>query len=175
MNARESLHKALIELCEKIESILVKRIERYGVNPRANGENTLQGSELEKSIEVIPQEDGIALHIADYWEYVARGWRRTGQSKERGLYHELVLWALRKHIILDGMTENESAVRVAEITWFNMIVNKRTIKARPFMRYDREGDLEKMIPELKAYMDKWFDNLFQAITQDLDNYFNKAA
>lgn len=173
MGAREAVHKALIELCEKIESILAKRIEQYGVNPRANGENTLKGSELEKTIEVIPQEDGIALHIADYWEYVARGWRRTGQSKERGLYHELVLWALRKHIILDGMTQNESAVRIAEITWFNMIVNKRTIKARPFMRYDKEGDLEKMIPQLKAYMGKWFDDLYARIISELDKYFNE--
>lgn len=172
MNTKDNVHKTIIELCEKIESILAKRIDTYGKNPRAHGENTLKGSELEASIDVIPQEDGIALHIADYWEYVARGWRRTGQSPNRGLYHALVLWALRKHIILDGMTANESAVRVAEITWFNMIIKERPIKARPFMRYDKEGDLEKMIPELKAYMEKWFDSLFDKIMNEVDKFFN---
>ena len=42
------------------------------------------------------------------------------------------------------------------------------------MKYNKEGDLTKMLPELKGYIDKWFDDLFNAITQDLDNYFKAA-
>jgi hypothetical protein len=40
------------------------------------------------------------------------------------------------------------------------------------MRYDKEGDLEKMIPELKAYMEKWFDSLFDEIMNEVDKFFN---
>ena len=43
---------------------------------------------------------------------------------------------------------------------------------RPFMVFDKEGDLTKMIPELEAYMDKWFDNLFEQIIEDLNKYFS---
>ncbi len=164
------VHQAILELCEKVEQILSKRIDQYGAN--RNGENTLKGSNLEKSIKVIPQEDGIALKIADYWEYVALGWKRTGRSNERGLYHALVLWALRKHIKFDDYTQNESAVIVAEKVWTAMILGKREIPARPFMVYDKDGHLDNMIPELKEYMDKWIDELFNTIIKDLDKYFN---
>lgn len=165
---------ALQELCDEIKWILKYRIVHYGVNHRAHGENTLQGSNLEKSIEIKPIENGVSLKIADYWEYVARGWKRTHKSNQRGLYHELVLWALRKHIKIANMTENESAVRVANAVWFQMIVNRREIAARPFMVYNEEGYLDEMIPELKKehIIDKWFDKLFEAIISDLDNYFN---
>ena len=169
---KDEIHKAFIELAEEIERILTERIARYGANPRAHGENTLQGSNLEKSIEVIPQENGVALKIADYWEYVARGWKRTKKSSARGLYHELVLWALRKHIVLPNMTANESAVRVAEGTWYQMIVHGREIAPRPFMVYNDEGYLTEMIPELKTYMDKWVYSLFDRIMTDIDKYFN---
>ena len=71
------LHKALQELADKVKEIVELRIRRYGVNPRT-GSNTLQGSDLERSIDVSPTEDGIVLQIADYWEFVSRGWARTG-------------------------------------------------------------------------------------------------
>ena len=168
---KDELHKIIIELCEEVEKILSARIDKYGANPRAHGKNTLRGSSLEESIEVIPQENGLVFKIADYWEYVALGWKKTGRSPHRGLYHALVLWALKKHIRLPNMTENESAVVIAEGTWYHMIMHGREIAPRPFMVYDKEGDLEKMIPELKAYMDKWFHRLFELIISDIDKFF----
>lgn len=166
-----NVRQALIELCEKVERILTKRIEQYGYNERAE-KNTLKGSELEKSIEVYPTEDGIALQIADYWEYVARGWYHSGKSDKSGLFDALVKWAIRKRIKLDDYSENESAVIVAKKVYAEMIFHNRPIKKRPFMRYYADGDLTKMIPQLKAYMEKWFDNLFYKITEDIDKFFN---
>ena len=170
MDARESLHKALIELAEDVEMIVLKRIAQYGVNPKT-GTNTLQGSELEKSLKVIPEEDGLTLQIASYWEFVSRGWERTHNYE--GTMSQFVRnvndWVRRKGISLGNMTQSQMVWVIIK----NIMENG--LKARPFLVYDEEGDLEKMIPELKAYMDKWFDDLFQAITQDLDNYFNKAA
>ena len=40
------------------------------------------------------------------------------------------------------------------------------------MLYDDEGDLTKMIPELEEHIDKWFDDLFNAIMEETDKYFN---
>lgn len=168
------INEALQQLCDEVKKILHSRIQKYGVNQRT-GENTLEGSELEKSITVTPIENGIALQIADYWWYVASGWKRTHNDNKMGLYNELVLWALRKRIRLDdmtGMSQNEAAVRVAEIVWTKMIVWGRPIAARPFMIPDEEGDLTKMIPELDAYIDKWIDGLYDDLIKELDKYFN---
>ena len=41
------------------------------------------------------------------------------------------------------------------------------------MVYNDEGDLTEMIPELKSYMDKWFEELIDSIFEDINNYFNK--
>ena len=41
------------------------------------------------------------------------------------------------------------------------------------MVYTDDGDLTKMIPELDAYIDNWFDTLFEAIISDLTKYFNE--
>lgn len=170
MTSREAVHKALIELAEDVEMIVLKRIAQYGVNTKT-GTNTLQGSELEKSLKVIPEEYGLTLQIASYWEFVSRGWKRTHNYE--GTMSQFVRnvndWVRRKGIHLGKMTQSQMVFIIIK----NIMENG--LKARPFLVYDEEGDLEKMIPELKGYMDKWFDNLFQAITQDLDNYFNKAA
>lgn len=169
MTSREAVHKALIELAEDVEMIVLKRIAQYGVNPKT-GTNTLQGSELEKSLKVIPEEDGLTLQIASYWEFVSRGWKRTHNYE--GTMSQFVRnvndWVRRKGISLGNMTQSQMVWVIIK----NIMENG--LKARPFLVYDEEGDLEKMIPELKAYMDKWFDDLFQAITTDLDNYFKAA-
>lgn len=169
MTSREAVHKALIELAEDVEMIVLKRIAQYGVNPKT-GTNTLQGSELEKSLKIIPEEDGLTLQIASYWEFVSRGWKRTHNYE--GTMSQFVRnvndWVRKKGISLGKMTQSQMVWVIIK----NIMENG--LKSRPFLVYDEEGDLEKMIPELKAYMDKWFDDLFGAITRDLDNYFKAA-
>ena len=49
---------------------------------------------------------------------------------------------------------------------------EKGLRERPFMVWNEEGDLTKMIPELEGYIDKWFDELFNEIMKDTDNYFN---
>lgn len=163
------IQKALKELCDEIKWILKYRITHYGVNPKT-GTNTLQGSELEKSIEVKPTEDGIALQIADYWEFVALGWHRTHRFE--GTMSQFVKniddWIRRKGISVPNMTQAQLVFIIIR----NIMNNG--LRERPFMVYDEDGDLEKMIPELENIMDDWFENLFTAITEDLDKYFNAA-
>lgn len=158
---------AFMELAEAVKRMVNDRIRRYGVNEKT-GTNTLEGSNLQQSLQVNTTEDGIALQIADYWEFVSRGWKRTGNYP--GTFSKFVQnvndWVRRKGIRWGSLTQNQITYIVIKNIW------EYGLKARPFMIYDDEGDLTKMIPELDAYIDRWFDDLFEAITEDLNNYFN---
>lgn len=161
------IQAAFRDLAEEIKAILESRIRQYGVNPKI-GKNTLQGSELEKSIKVEPTENGIALQIANYWEFISRGWERThNYAGTMSLFIRNVdNWVRRKGIRFGKLTQ-------AQIV-FVIIKNimEHGLKARPFMVWNDEGDLSKMIPELNKSVDVWMDELFNTITKELDNYFN---
>lgn len=163
------LQKALKELCDEVKQIIKYRIVHYGVNPKT-GTNTLQGSELEASIDIKPTENGIVLQIADYWEFVSLGWHRT--HRFQGTMNQFVKniddWVRRKGITAPNMTQAQLVFVIIR----NIMNNG--LRERPFMVYNEEGDLSKMIPELENIMDDWFETLFAAITEDLDKYFNAA-
>lgn len=163
------LQKAFKELAEEVKMIIKYRIVHYGVNPKT-GTNTLQGSELEASIEIKPTENGISLQIADYWEFVALGWRRTHRFE--GTMNQFVRniddWVRRKGISVPNMTQSQLVFVIIR----NIMNNG--LRERPFMIYNEDGDLSKMIPELENIMDDWFENLWIELTKDLDNYFNAA-
>lgn len=158
---------ALKELAEAVKRIINDRIHRYGINEKT-GTNTLEGSELQKSLNVSATEDGIALQIADYWEFISRGWKRTGNYP--GTFSKFVKnvndWVRRKGIKWGNLTQNQIAYIVIRNIW------TRGLRARQFMIYNNEGDLSKMIPQINEYMDKWFDTLFEAIIKDLNDFFN---
>lgn len=157
---------ALQELALAVKRIVNDRIRRYGINPKT-GSNTLEGSELQKSLQVNPIENGIELQIADYWQYVSRGWKRThNYPGTMSLFVRNVDdWVRRKGIRFGSMTQAQIVYVI-----IRNIMNEG-LRARPFMVYDDDGDLTKMIPELNDYIDKWFDDLFESIIKDLDNYF----
>ena len=66
-----SIETALKQLAEDVKAVINERISKYGYNTRAK-KNTLEGSDLQKTMEVKPTEDGIVLQIADYWEFISR-------------------------------------------------------------------------------------------------------
>lgn len=158
---------ALKELAEAVKRLVNDRIRRYGINEKT-GTNTLEGSDLQKSLNVVPTDDGIVLQIADYWQFVSRGWKRTGNYPNTfsKFVRNVNEWVRKKGIRWGNLTQNQITYIVIRNIWEN------GIKSRPFMVYDDEGDLTKMIPELETYMDKWFDDLFEAIIEDLNTYFN---
>lgn len=165
----DNIHQVFIELAEKVEQILTERIRKYGINPKT-GSNTLQGSNLERSIDVYPLEDGIALKIADYWEFVARGWKKTGNypNTMSAFIKNVDDWVKRKNIRFGNMSQSSIVFLITR----NIINNG--LRARQFMIYDDEGDLTKMIPELKTYLDEWFNKLFESIMTDINAYFNAS-
>lgn len=161
------LQLAFKELAEVVKRIVHDRIRRYGVNPRT-GTNTLVGSNLESSITATTLENGIEFQIADYWEFVSRGWKRTGNYPHTvsKFVKNVNDWVRRKNIRWGNLTQNQIAFLVIKKIW------EQGIRPRKFMIYDDEGDLTNMIPELEDYMDKWFDDLFEEIMKDINNYFN---
>ena len=162
-----TVEEALKELAEEVKKELAQRIHQYGVNPRTVT-NTLQGSDLEKSINVAPTDNGIVLQIADYWEFVSRGWERTGRYPNT--FHKFVenlnSWVRKKNIHFGNLTQNQIVWIVLKKIWTH------GIKPRPFLVYDDEGDLTKMLPALEDYIDKWFDELFESIINELEERFN---
>lgn len=162
------IKEALQELADEMKSILEDRIEKYGVNQRI-GENTLQGSELERSIEITTTDNGVRLSINAYWEFISRGWKRTGNYPNTfaQMVSNVLQWVRTKGIRFGSLTENQITWAVVKSIW------TRGITERPFMVYSDDGDLTKMIPELDAYIDKWFDTLFEAIINELTKYFNE--
>ncbi len=158
---------ALQELALAVKRLVNARIKQYGINPKT-GTNTLEGSELQKSLDVYSVEDGIVLQIADYWEFISRGWERTGRYP--GTMNRFVKniddWVRRKGIRVGNMKQSTLVFLIIR----NIINNG--LRARPFMVYSDDGDLTEMIPELNDYMDKWFDQLFDSIMIDIDNFFN---
>lgn len=161
------IRTALNQLALEVKKILEDRIRQYGVNPKT-GTNTLVGSELERSLQVYPTENGLALQIASYWEFVSRGWKRTGNYPgTMSLFVRNVNdWVRRKNIRFGNLTQSQ-------IVWAIVInIMNNGLKERPFMVYDEEGDLSKMIPELDAAVDKWFDILWNSIIEELNDFFS---
>lgn len=160
--------EAFDELAEFVKKVLAARIEEYGYNPRAR-KNTLKGSNLERSIHIATTTESLSLTIADYWEHISLGWERT--HRYEGTYSQFVAnimsWIREKGITVKGKNQNQIA-----FGFFKFFV-ENGIKARPFMVYDKDGDLENMIPQLKEYMEEWVNTLFEKMIFDIDNYFNK--
>lgn len=160
---------AMMELAEAVKRILNDRISKYGTNPKT-GQNTLEGSELQKSIQVTATEDGITLQMVAYAEHIAYGWHRSHRFE--GTMNQFVKnvddWVRRKGIRLGNLKQSQ-------IVWA-IIKNifDKGLAPRPFIIFDENGDLTKMLPELNEYIDTWFEHLYDAITVDLDNYFNAA-
>lgn len=158
---------AFKKLAEEMKTILNERIKQYGYNARA-GRNTLEGSDLQDSIEIVPIENGVRLSINPYWEFVSRGWKRTGNYP--GTFNKFVYnmdkWVTKNNITIGNLTQTQVVYILIQKIWI------RGIAPRPFMIYTDDGDLTKMIPELETYIEKWFEDLFELITQDIDKHFN---
>lgn len=168
-----NIDEALKELAEEIKEEIINRLHSpIGINRRAGG-NTLIGSNLERSIEVYAVgENEIVFEIADYYEYIVSGWRKTGNFP--GTAHLFIKnitdWVRRKGIRLGSMTQNQ-------IVWYlykRMLIEGRQIAARPFINsgYNNNEDPSKILDFLDDFFSKWADKVFQLIMEDVDKYFN---
>jgi len=167
------IREALQELAKQIENEILKRLHsNVGINPRT-GTNTLVGSELEKSIDVSAVNDNtIVFQIAEHYRYIVTGWKRTGRFP--GTAHlflkNIIEWIKRKNIKIGNLSQNQ----IAYYLYKRMLVEGRQIAPRPFINYDENGDLSIILPFLDEFFEKWADEVFKLIMQDIDNFFNAA-
>ena len=169
--------KALKELADEIKAEIIERIHsRVGINPRT-GENTLAGSSLETSIAVKPtSENALAFEIADYYEYVVNGWRRTHRfpNTSKLFLKNIMDWIARKNVRSKGLFGNMSQNQIAYYLYRRMIIEGREIAPRPFIEsgYNNNEDPSKILPFLDDFFSNWADKVFELITKDLDKYFS---
>lgn len=159
---------AIQELAQMVKEEVLRRINQYGVNRRA-GKNTLKGSELEKSIDVrITGDNAFVFQIADYFEFIVRGWKRTGNypGTMRLFIENITNWVRRKGIRFGNKTENQVVWAIVKSIWM------RGIESRPFLHWDDSEDPALIIPFLDNYFDKWSDLVYNQIIEELDKYFN---
>lgn len=186
---------ALTELASDIKMEILRRMTS-DIGNNKNGVNTLVGSSLYHSVDVYPRsEKTIIFQIADYFMYVVRGWERT--EKGDGTFREYLLnineWIRRKGIQWkkpngENMTQNEMVWALAN-AMFDFSKKKEKppykIPPRPFIAYDPNNknqpnyeatlnsDLEVILPFLEEFFEKWADDIFDKITEELDKYFNE--
>lgn len=159
--------EAIKQLAEDVKAEILRRIDKYGYNRRA-GKNTLKGSDLEKSMDVkVTGDEAFVFQIADYFEYVVRGWKRTGRypGTMRLFVENLTAWVRKKDIRFEGKTENQVVWAILKSIWM------RGIEPRPFLNWDDSEDPALIIPFLDDYFDKWGDDVFNKITEEIDKYF----
>lgn len=165
------IREALQELARMVKNEIILRLHSsVGINPRT-GTNTLIGSDLEKSIDVrVVDENSIEFQIADYYEYVVRGWKRTGRFP--GTAHlfirNILDWIRRKGIRIGNLSQNQ----IAFILYRKMLIEGRGITPRPFINYDEGDDVSKILPFLDEFFDKWADGVFEIIMDEIDKHFN---
>lgn len=166
------IRNALQELADEVKKEIISRMHSpIGVNPRV-GRNTLIGSELEASVNVTAvSETTIVFEIADYYEYVVSGWRKTGNFPNTAhlFIRNITDWVRRKGVRLGNMTESQ-------IVWYlykRMLIEGRNIKARPFIEsgYNNDEDPSKILNFLDDFFDTWADKVFELITTDIDKHF----
>lgn len=179
------LKKALQELAQMIKNEVLRRMEsNIGVNPRT-GENTLVGSDLYKSVDVYPVgENRLVFQIASHYEYVVKGWKF---NRGDGTFNQYLInineWIRRKGISWTYKTGKKKGhtMTQSDMVWalanrmFNKSLEKPpyTIKARPFINYDEHHDIEKILPFLNEFFERWADEIFEEVCNELDKYFSE--
>lgn len=133
-----------------------------GINQKTKPpKNTLVGSNLYKQIKRSWKEDGdnivIDTFFNDYIGYIE--WDRPPKYKKRPPTREIVKWLQRKHIVSSNDNINSVSYVISRSIW------KKGWKGR------------KITEALDKYVDSHFDEkyadmIFNALFQEVDNYFS---
>lgn len=159
---------ALRELAELIKAEIMKRVWEEGVNPKT-GTNTLIYSDLIKDMRVDAISDNeIVFKIADYYSFVVLGWKRTGRwgGGLPAFVNAILKWMRKKNVHADNMTDNQLAWAIVKKIF------EGGIMARPFIKYDPDGDPSVILPFLDKMVSDWMDEVFNKIIAEIDEFFN---
>ena len=161
------IRQALTELASMIKAEIMNRVWEEGVNPKT-GTNTLITSDLIKNMRVdVVSENEIVFKIADYYSFVVLGWRRTGRwgGGLPAFVNAILKWMRKKNVHSDKMTDNQLAWAIVKKIFDGGII------ARPFIKYDPNGDPSVILPFLDKMVSDWMDDVFNELIKEIDEYF----
>lgn len=153
MYGSDTIYKTVEAIKEDVLALFQLILESdYGWNNKVN-KNTLHDSKLYEDASVNMTRDfRINLFYNDYLEYIERG--RPIEAPKVPV-KALFEWARRKGL----PTDNQFIYAVRESIY------KKGIRPRPI--------LKPFSDEMDKLWDDWSEQLFQAITNNLDKFFNK--
>ena len=170
------LKDALQELARMVKNEIILNLHSpVGINQKV-GTNTLIGSNLEKSIDVkVMGDNTLVFVIAGYYNAITAGRR---PNAKRPPIDAIEKWIDKKHIDISKM--GFKSITSAAYVIANNIA-KNGIKARGFIGFDENemvngeatGNLDKILPFLDDFFDKWSDDVFEMITNEIDKFFNQ--
>lgn len=157
------IKEALDELAQQIKNEIIRRLHS-DLGKNRKGKNTLIGSELEKSIEVkVESETELIFEIADYYQYVVTGWKRTGNYPNtiQLFINNIEDWVRRKNVRIGDMTQSQ----IVWMLYQKMIIDGREIAPRPFIDYGDRAD--EVLPFLDDFFEKWADSVFEKLMSEI--------
>lgn len=156
MSVIDDVRIAMSEIAEDVKAVLHIVLESdKGINEKV-GVNTLVGSNLYNEIKTMVGEDieVVLLFVNDYIDYIERG-RQSGTWPPP---HIIAAWCQRKGIPSDNST----------VFLICRSIYEKGIAPRPIFD-GADGAWEVM----DKHWEEWADNLFEAITNELDKFFNE--
>jgi len=159
------IRRALQQLAADVYNEVIARLRSpIGVN-KSVGRNTLEGSDLERSIEVYVNDDSSSLTfvIADYFSFVTGGRHHGLTPRGQNVYGAIQRWVRKNNVRLGNMTENQ-------VIW--AVLNKlktRDIEGRPFIGYDydQSKSADEILPFLDAMISEWFDTFYEELLNEI--------
>lgn len=170
MDYNKLLKDELQLLANQIKDQVIANLHsEKGVNQKT-GQNTLIGSNLEKSIDAkVRGENEIVFVIADYYTYIVGG-RRVGWGTPppSGFVPAIIKWVKQKGIRFDGMTQNQTAWACIKS------IVKRRIQGRNKLGNGYENDDPTFVlPFLEEFFEKWAEDVFEDMLQEITNFFTR--
>lgn len=164
----EEIIKGIAEECKMISKAA---ITAHGMNDKVNGQDTLTNSNLYDDLEVKYDMDNEAISILvnDYIDYIQGGRKPNKPFPWKLAIEVLAEWCQRKL----GASDNTTIYFV----WKSIV--EKGIKPRPI--FDLPENLwtspanpnDLVMDLIDDYWDDWADEIFEAATMSLDEYFNE--
>lgn len=152
--AIEKIMQAMTEDILNLSQIILND-DGVGINPKT-GKNTLKNSHLKKDIEVVIEATDESVVISalfdNYVEYLERG--RSPMRGKQPPIDALRDWAMARGIQTDNST----------LFLIGRAIKRDGQQPRPIL-----ATLEEEMQKL--FEDKWADQLMEAITEELNKYF----
>ena len=155
------LNEMMTDILKEIHKILASEA---GVNEKV-GFNTLEDSDLDHNIKGNITKDTLDVEFPEYIVYIE--WNRPREYGKRPPIDVIMKWMEKKHILTTAKNINDTkriAFLISRAIW------RDGWKRRIIAGFGRWGSPLDEATD-KMWEEKWADELFNAITKELEHYF----